>query len=207
MLRSGFPAPFGSIRRRALMGVVFGALVLTGAAGCGSEEPTTAGGGGAEAPATKANAGPPTGFTAPDTIGSLSKSADQGKAQTALASLRKQADVKDAIVTQYQDGTDAKRVVTVSGLLKSAGEVPTESDLDKLMLYRVATDSPNKPIAVGTGTAGGLGKCINSSAGTIKSVECAWSSQRAMVFVKFENFEIGPASAQMPAILTATVKT
>jgi hypothetical protein len=199
------------LSRRKTAGVLVGAAaVLLAAAGCGpsasTADPVPAPNPAVSAPATKAIAGPPADLVAPDTIGALTKAADQTKAQAALASLKKQSDLKATVSQSYADSADPTHTLLVSGLIKSAGDTPGAADLDELLTSRVDPDSPVKPVAVGSGNVGGTARCIDSSAGSSKTTECAWINGRSLLLFRFEGFELAAASALVPTVLNAVVK-
>ena len=195
-------------RRAALMSsIVGGVALLFAVTGCGasSESPSV------PAPA----AGPQTGgaaagtsieLTSPDQIGPLIKAADQTKAESALANMKKQG-YKQAIAKFYVDSADKTHEVMVAGMEMDSGNASDKVDLDKVIRSRVAPDSTVQPTALDKLKVGGVAKCIDSSTSKGKTYDCVWMSGSTLVLVNFGRFEPAKAQSLMPEILSATVKS
>ncbi|GAA2361466.1 hypothetical protein [Dactylosporangium salmoneum] len=224
------PTPPPRKRTGLVLSLVFGALALVLCGGIGvaawvyssndektpeatsSSTPTT--GSSAKTPTggakTTAAAGPKVKLTAPATISTWKKQANQDQAQ-AMAKQLSAAGIDNPFAAQYQDSSKTSRVAIVwggTGSIFSVGGPDKQLDSFFKSAFQSLNSTGSAPIDVQPGSLGGKAQCekTDSSSGVTISI-CAWVGNDALLAFMFSQMEPDAAATQvkvmLPAIVTA----
>jgi hypothetical protein len=207
-LPGGYPPPPPVKKRRTglIVSVVVAVFALAACSGIvalalkfGSDDKTASPG------ATSTTASAKVTLKAPETIGTLKKSSDQGPA-SALNSQLSKAGLDNPFAAVYQDTKNPARRVIVwggTGAVFNAGGAQTQ--LDSFFASAGGQLGGAKPAAVDAGSIGGKAECAKSGLSGAKISICAWVGTDALLGFLFNGIEPDAAAAQMRTVLPSIV--
>ncbi|MFG2042437.1 hypothetical protein [Dactylosporangium sp. NPDC048998] len=160
---------------------------------------------GASAGASKPPTGPKVQLTAPATISTWKKQANQDQAK-ALSQQMSDAGIKNPFAAQYQDTAKPARVAVVwggTGSIFSIGGPQKQLDEFFKGALKELGGSGGNPVNIDPGKLGGKAECQKTDASGQQVSICAWVGNEALLAFMFNSLEPDAAGTQMKLMLPA----